>query len=362
MRVQLSRSMDLRFLRKCWVSIQNPAHQYVAAEVLNQKALVMEKLGRWNETKQLRIAIGEILKDYSDRVPVANNLHNLGQLCINLGQYDEAVSLLEKSRVLHREAGSRTGEWKTLGTIGELYLQSGDLDKAEAQYRAQLDSVPPGASDCHLSSVWQGLGAICNDRQDFTGALGYFQKILDDPASRNDLYLRAGSWGNMAVVYGQMGQLDKAMASIRRQIKIYENIDARESLQHSTGNLGVLYAVSGQFEKAEKQFIQQLEHSQRLGDQKGIAIALMNQGCVKRDTNDYDASRGYLDRAERLCRELGNEYILCNVLSEQAELAMKLRQSGRARSTNQQALKTAQRAGRNQIIRECLARQKMLDQ
>jgi tetratricopeptide (TPR) repeat protein len=131
-------------------------------------------------------------------------------------------------------------------------------------------------------------------------------------------------------------------------------------LQFALGNLGVLHAISGDFGKARDLFSQQLEHSQRLGDQKGLAIAWLNLGCSERDLGNPVAARSYLCRADGQCRQLGNEFILCNILSEQAELSMIEGSWDEALAINRQALEMAECAGRVQIVQECRRRHKSL--
>lgn len=73
----------------------------------------------------------------------ANGLVNLGAGYVFLGMYKQARSLLEQARDINEALGARRILVYSLGNLGDLYLETGDLRKARQLFEQALHATAP---------------------------------------------------------------------------------------------------------------------------------------------------------------------------------------------------------------------------
>jgi tetratricopeptide (TPR) repeat protein len=126
------------------------------------------------------------------------------------GKASEAVALLEG--MTHRSSSPLLFD-----LLGDAYVQTKDLPKAEEAYRKAVELDPTELSH------QRGLGQTLMSEEKFPEALGVYQKLAEVIPDDADIYLR------IAQIYREMHQLDRAEESL---------VKAR---QFAPGNLEVMY-------------------------------------------------------------------------------------------------------------------------
>jgi tetratricopeptide (TPR) repeat protein len=87
-----------------------------------------------------------------------NACHNLGMVCEQAGRHDEAVRWLERARGHFERCGARLGVAGCLNQLGEIARSRGDIERAEALYRAALALYEAlGAANIVLGRINLGL-------------------------------------------------------------------------------------------------------------------------------------------------------------------------------------------------------------
>ena len=122
------------------------------------------------------------------------------------GQNEKAVSLYIRASELTKNEGDLVA---SLGNIGRVFGQNGDVENSEKYYRKILDFAP------NYAGAWIGLGNNALTKQDNQQALKFYQKALQaDPQSYIASY-------NLALTYRRLGDIEKAQyfESIARQLQ-----------------------------------------------------------------------------------------------------------------------------------------------
>ncbi|UCE90034.1 MAG: tetratricopeptide repeat protein, partial [Pseudomonadota bacterium] len=65
-----------------------------------------------------------------DKAGEGKTLNNISQIFKARGDYDTALTYLEKSLKISQEIGDKAGEGKTLNNISQIYAARGDYDTA----------------------------------------------------------------------------------------------------------------------------------------------------------------------------------------------------------------------------------------
>jgi len=120
----------------------------------------------------------------------------------------------------------------------EMY-QAGDVNGAETRIRPALD----GATPFEQSLIYRFLGQLEIDREDFAGAVQYFQQAIDSGGLQgNDLaqlYLIVGQ------IYAADGQYERALNALREYFLVVEEPEAQAFYVQAQ-----IYAVAGRTREA----------------------------------------------------------------------------------------------------------------
>src|SRR5437899_1398625 len=92
---------------------------------------------------------------------------------------------------------------------GQQALRAGDLARAEQLFRQFLSQNPNSAE------ALSNLGAICARREQFSEALGFYEKALNANPKLVQVHF------NMAIALGHLREYDKAAQHLRRFLQAY---------------------------------------------------------------------------------------------------------------------------------------------
>jgi tetratricopeptide (TPR) repeat protein len=202
-------------------------------------------------------------------------LDQLGQLYMDRGRVDEAITLLEP----HADEGDPD----LLGLLGQAYTQQHEYAKAEKMYREAVDSEPD--EPAHRRGLAQAL--LSEEKLD--GALQQYERLAHMEPDSAENYLR------MSQIYRDQGRLDLAEKNI---------LLAKE---HAPGNLEILYnealiyEIEGRLEDAARILNDAVTNVRAQSDgsnDSALAILYELLGHVYRDQGNYPA-------AVRTFQELG---------------------------------------------------------
>jgi tetratricopeptide (TPR) repeat protein len=202
-------------------------------------------------------------------------LEQLGQLYMDQGRVDEAITLLEPH--------SDEDDPELLDLLGQAYTQQHEYAKAEKAYREAVDSEPdePGHR--------RGLAQALLSQEKLDGALAQYERLEHMEPDSTENYLR------MSQIYRDQGRLDLAEKNI---------LLAKE---HGPGSLEVLYnealiyEIEGRLDDAARILNDAVANVKTQSDgsnDSALAILYELLGHVYRDQGNYPA-------AVRTFQELG---------------------------------------------------------
>lgn len=173
--------------------------------------------------------------------------------------------------------------------LGIAYHSSGSFKEAlrEVKIAEQLATEKKS-----LMFIYNLLGAILDITGDTEQALQQHHRALMLSREVGDADIEAAELNNIATIYKDQNNLDKALEYYEKAINIW-NSDAKKSATY--GNIAMIYTAKGDNKKAEEYLKLSIKLDEKSGNYHGLAINLLNLGNVYRKMGLYEISQTTLD-------------------------------------------------------------------
>ncbi len=265
-------------------------------------------------------------------------LYTMADVYAELGLYQQALGLGEKSLAQHRAASppDPAAVGKSLAQLAVIHRRMGEYEKAEPLYREALalQEKTLGPNDPDVARTLDNFGLFEQDAGKFDQAESLHKRALailektSGPKSRDV----ATALTNLANVYNSLGKYDQAESLQRRALDIQESLLAPDHPEvcFSLNNLATIAFNLEKYDEAEKLFRRVLASLEKtLGpDHADVAIALNNLANVAQTRGDFRTAEASFRRsAEIAAKAAGPEHP--NVFVALANLANVCRDLGR---------------------------------
>jgi serine/threonine protein kinase/Tfp pilus assembly protein PilF len=234
-------------------------------------------------------------------------METMGRVYRNLGLYDQAAPILEKSLSLKREAYGEDHLEVSAGlhTLAVLYDTQGKFEKAESSFRESLaikekllgqDHPDVARSLNSIAVVYWNQGKYGEAEQLFQRSLAIKENALgpDDPEVGNTLT-------NLGILYHLQQKFDEAEPLFKRALAISEKVLGADhpDVASNLNNLGSLYEDMGKPEEAEPLYERALAIWEKaLGpEHSDVGITLHNLANLYRDQGKFDKAEPYYRRS-----------------------------------------------------------------
>jgi len=192
---------------------------------------------------------------------IAGGLLDRGNALLKEGRYDEALAAFEEFAAKFPDIHA------VRLNIGSAYMEKGDLDRAEAEFKAVLEKNGPALEnlrkqkDTSLKAL-SGLGEAALKRGDFEAAQGFFRRALDispeDPAAAY----------NVGEIFFSNQKIDDAIGYFELAIKI------KSDWPKAYHRLGLAYLNKGDLPKALANLRKFLELDPQSPEAAGVKAAV----------------------------------------------------------------------------------------
>ena len=167
----------------------------------------------------------KILEEVGDKFELARVHNNIGSFHLDISK-DLVKSLLhfDKCLVLAKETNDARGQGYSLAGICSIYIEKGDLVRAEEYARAALKIFIKLGEDYMVAACHSRFGAIARRRGNFQKAVEEIRRAVEMFKERNLKYDYGNGLMELATVYIDMGLMDEAEESLTQALNIAEEI------------------------------------------------------------------------------------------------------------------------------------------
>jgi len=247
----------------------------------------------------------------------------LGSLHSEHGQrLDEARQQLDTSIALHRECGSRVGESRMLGNLGNLHLAAGRMSEARECYEAALVIHRQIGNRRNEGIVLGNLGILNYQQGHFEPARLLLDEALlvhREVGNRRD---EGAVLGNLGVVLEDQGLTESACEHLDKALVIHREVGNRNFEGSVLGNLGTLRATQGRIDDARSLYERALVALREVGNRRTEGFVLASLGQLSLKCGELAQTRELLDAGEALLREVGDQLELGRLLCTRGSLEL----------------------------------------
>lgn len=215
---------------------------------------------------------------------------------------------------LSRQKQDKVWEVVALITIGLLYEQLGEVQKALDFYTRGLDLTRAVGNKQYEGSSINNLAVAYLGLAEYETAVSYLSQAME-------LQTAAGNRRGQGVVYNNLGTAHLMLGNVQRSEEHYKQALAiRREVKDERGegfalnNLGQVYLESGDFTKAQEFFELAVALRRRIADKQGEAVTERNLGKLLVKIGDYQTAVSHLIRANELSGQLGDRRVQADTL------------------------------------------------
>jgi len=219
------------------------------------------------------------------------------------GVFEFETGEAERSAALDQFVGDRP--WRALANL---------TPESRLLCRRQLESLLDDYRDLsdnprvtgERSRILADLGDVCAAAQDYSQAMGYYQRALELQRQGGDHGGEAATLNNLAAMYNALGEKRKALALYELALPLRRQVGNRGGEAVTLNNIGLVYDAMGEKYKALDYYEQALPLRRQVGDRGGEAATLNNIGLVYSALGNNRKALDYYEQALPLSRQVGD--------------------------------------------------------
>lgn len=274
--------------------------------VLCHAGEVLELIGRWDEAEVRYRRAFERAHALGDAGMIAAAHEALGHLLVLTGKDIEAMPLLESALVISEERRDRHRSARVIGTIGEVYRNRGDYERAMEAYQRKQAICEEIGYWKEAASNLSCIGIIFEDQGDYANAMAAYARHLAISEEIGDRRGIGRALGNIGVAHYYLLDYKSAMDAYRRHMAISQELGYRRGVAIASGNMASVLTIQGNYGAAMEGHRRDLAICEELGDRRGIGDAMGNVGDVCMLVGDYAGALDAYQRKLSISRELGD--------------------------------------------------------
>lgn len=185
----------------------------------NNMAVVYRNMGNYMDAIDYNMKSLDLNIQLNQKSAIAKSYNNLGLLSEGLADYPTAIDYYQKAIHINKDLGIRNAN--PLKNLGNLYLYSGDLDKAESVYLNALTIVKENEDLANQRDIYGVLLNIALRNKDYDQAIRY--------AGERDFYMQAQSKKDLEEKLA-LAENQYKLAASENELSMAHEVNRREKI------------------------------------------------------------------------------------------------------------------------------------
>lgn len=255
-----------------------------------------------------------LYRSLGDASREALTLNTIGTIYKDLGERQKALDYFAQSLALYRTVRDRRREGIMLNNIGGVYRNVGERQKALDYYTKALPIYREVGDREGEATVLNNIGVVYTDLGEQQGALDYFTQALRLDRALKDRASEAATLDIIGSIYRDLGENQKALDSYEQALTIYRAVEDHEGEATIFNNIGFVHSLLGESQKALDYYAQALSLYRSIKDRDGEATTLVNIGSIYALLGENQKALDCYEQSLAISRAVGNPSIEAKTL------------------------------------------------
>lgn len=231
-----------------------------------------------------------------------------------LGQLDSAHYFNQISLEQAEQIYDTLFQVRSLRSIGNVYYKQGQAELALKHFHQALALSKHSNVCCsEQSMLYNNLGVLFSDWQEFDKSLTYYRKALVIADSLGSMEEASRLYNNMGTIYWYKENNDSALLYYLKSLDYREKTGDKNGKAYVLNNLGMYYGSLEQYKKSLEYFQQSFVVFEELFNRMGTTMTLYNIGSVYQELKDFDLAAKYFKESLSISEAQGfGDYLLAN--------------------------------------------------
>lgn len=237
----------------------------------------------------------------------ATTLQDLGNVHQRLGDAPTALRCFDRAEAIFRRIGSRLGESSIAASRGQLHVALGDLQRALDAHGRSLElnrteanaSIFEGVALNNVAYVYAELGEL-------ERAMALYEEALPLLRAREDRLNQGITLNNLGRLHTLRGEPPKALGLLEQSLSLRREIGDRFGEGVTLFNIGAALGQMGDAAGARDHYQQSLALRRAAGDRQGEALTLTSIGSLQAQAGETDKAFATFDKALSIRRSIGD--------------------------------------------------------
>ncbi|WP_297335035.1 tetratricopeptide repeat protein [Algoriphagus sp.] len=241
----------------------------------------------------------KLYKSINFKKGIANSYNAMGITFRNKGKLRDAIENFKKAIEIEEEIESDNLSASLLN-LGTAYEVLGEFDEAISNLNKALSIAEANQNEQRISYSLNNLGNVYRKLGNYPLAQEHFKKSLYKNELLGDSISMAHNLGNIAAIYKIQKNFDRAIENFESSLGIYARINSKQGVANTLNGLGTIYEEKKAFDKALQTYFEALEISKQIDASGEIPFILNNIGGTYLKLNDLENAISYFSESEKI--------------------------------------------------------------
>ncbi|MFH0815285.1 MAG: tetratricopeptide repeat protein [Methanobacteriota archaeon] len=269
------------------------------AKVMMKISTILIRQNSYAEAQQILEKALKLSSELNATELVAEIRCTLGNLFIQQCDYDRALSEFEEGLTFARKSGSHRVEGKSLYGIGRVEQARGNTAKSIGTKRKAADIFEAHGETMELSKVLTAIGVSYFNADELEKALEYHDKALKLCEKMGNPRLQACALLNVAGVMIEQNKPNRAERFLVKSLAMSEGLKEKRYIAATCISLAILALKTGEPKKALGYSSRSLTAAAESGVKYEMARADQMMGIVLMNVGQYSKAHEYLSDAKK---------------------------------------------------------------
>jgi len=262
-----------------------------------------------------------------------------------VGDRKEAEINLTKALKCGRETSDKDNESLILMSMGNLYGDMGQWDKAIEYFKNSLLVSEEINNLRRNASILKGLGLVYLFKGDTSTGYSYLKESINICKEIKALDVYAMALNNLGIYYDILGRWKKAIEAYKESLSIAKKLKNIIVISNIMNNIGFAYSSLGESKQAIYYLKESVKIANKIGDiyNKGINYTHLGEEYLKK--NEFKEVKYYILHAEKIFYELDDKLGLADIYRLKAKFFKKLKKWKDSDMFFKKAIKTYSKFG-----------------